>query len=119
MLRPMLVAAALLLPACAMAQSSPAWTKSGTAAAPAAPAAPSASTGNTGKVLETQNAGGYTYLRVGTTGGEQWIAVPESTIATGSTVTWAPGAVMQNFHSKTLNKTFPQILFSGGAQVVK
>ncbi|MBC7953340.1 MAG: NrfJ-related protein [Rhodospirillaceae bacterium] len=116
MLRPMLVVAALLLPACAMAQSSPAWTKSSPGAAPAAPPA---ATGNTGKVLESQNAGGYTYLRVGTPSGEQWIAVPESTFAAGSTVTWAPGPVMQNFYSKTLNKTFPQILFSSGAQVVK
>ncbi|MBX9634104.1 MAG: hypothetical protein K2X44_03900 [Magnetospirillum sp.] len=119
MLRPMLVVAALLLPAVAMAQTAPGWTKTGPAPqqAPAAPAA--AANGNSGKVLETQNAGGYTYLRVDSAGREMWIAIPESAIATGATVQWAPGATMQNFHSKSLNKTFPQILFSGGAQVVK
>jgi hypothetical protein len=121
MLRPLLVLAALAVPAAAMAQSSgPGWSKTGPGAqqAPAPQAAPQGS-GNTGKVLETANAGGYTYLRVDNGGRETWIAVPESNFAPGSTVTWAPGAVMQNFHSKSLNRTFPQILFSGGAQVVR
>ena len=118
MIRPLLVLAALALPAAALAQSAPGWTKT-TPGQQAAPAAPQGQSGNTGKVLETANAGGYTYLRVDTGGRETWIAVPETNIAPGSTVTWAPGAPMQNFHSKSLNRTFPQILFSGGAQVVK
>lgn len=123
MLRHLLVAAALLVPAAALAQTSPGWQKSTPGAAPAgqtaAPSAAPAATANTGKVLETQASGGYTYLRVDGGGQEQWIAVPQTTIPVGAIVQWSPGAVMQNFHSKTLNKTFPQILFSGGAQVVR
>lgn len=119
MFRPMLVAAALLVPAVALAQNAPVWQKATPGAAPAPQAAQPAPapSGNTGKVLETQASGGYTYLRVDAGGREQWVAVPQAEIPVGATVTWAPGAVMQNFHSKSLNKTFPQIVFSGGAQI--
>lgn len=113
-MRPVVIAAALLLPAIAAAQTNPGWNK----VDPAVQAAPAAGA-NSGKVLETMNAGGYTYLRIEAGGGETWVAVPQTQVPTGATVQWAPGAVMQNFHSKSLNRTFPQITFSGGAQVVR
>lgn len=117
-MRHVLAALALVLPTAALAQQGgePMWQRvSPGATAPAAPAA----SPNGGRILETQNAGGYTYLRVDNGGREQWVAVPAGEYPVGANVQWAPGATMQNFHSKSLNRTFPQIVFSGGAQVVK
>ena len=79
----------------------------GTAAAPAA--APV-----TGKVLETMDASGYTYLNVQTEAGNMWVAVNQSTVEVGEEVAFINGMVMQNFFSKTLDRTFPEIIFSSG-----
>jgi hypothetical protein len=76
-----------------------------------------------GEVLETMNAGGYTYLRLKTQSGETWAAVNQTPVSKGATVTLENVMVMNNFESKSLKKTFPKILFatmggaSGGAQV--
>lgn len=74
-----------------------------------------------GEVLETMNAGGYTYLRLKTPAGETWAAVNRATVNKGATVTLEKVMVMHDFESKSLKKTFPKILFanlaagSGGA----
>ena len=68
----------------------------------------------TGKVLESMDAAGYTYLNVATDSGDKWIAVNQSTVAVGEEVTFMDGMVMQNFFSKTLDRTFPEIIFSSG-----
>lgn len=69
-----------------------------------------------GKVLETMNAGGYSYLQVETSQGSVWAAIPETTIEKGQEVTVMPGAAMPNFTSKTLNRTFETIIFSSGLE---
>jgi hypothetical protein len=68
----------------------------------------------TGKVLETMDAAGYTYINVETETGEKWIAVNQSAVAVGEEVTFMDGMVMQNFFSKSLDRTFPEIVFSSG-----
>ncbi|WP_163337260.1 DNA-binding protein [Desulfopila sp. IMCC35008] len=68
----------------------------------------------TGTVLETMNSGGYTYILVDSTTAKQWVAIPETTIDTGARVTYLEGMKMQNFHSKSLDRTFPTIIFSEG-----
>ena len=78
-------------------------------AAASAPAAPALSV--QGKVLEVKNVESYTYLRLSTPNGEIWAAVMTAKVKKGSTVTIENAIVMNNFQSKTLNKTFPQILF--------
>jgi len=78
-------------------------------AAPAPQAAPVK-----GKVLETMDAAGYTYLNVETDTGAKWIAVNQTPVTVGEEVTYMDGMVMQNFFSKTLDRTFPEIIFSGG-----
>jgi len=78
-------------------------------AAPAPQAAPVK-----GKVLETMDAAGYTYLNVETDTGAKWVAVNQTPVAVGEEVTYMDGMVMQNFFSKTLDRTFPEIVFSGG-----
>jgi len=76
---------------------------------PPPPAAPV-----TGKVLETMDAAGYTYLNVETDGGSKWVAVNQTPVKVGEEVTFMDGMVMQNFFSKTLDRTFPEIVFSSG-----
>jgi hypothetical protein len=68
----------------------------------------------TGKVLESMDAAGYTYINVETETGEKWIAVTQSAVEVGEEVTFIDGMVMQNFSSKSLDRTFPEIIFSGG-----
>ena len=68
----------------------------------------------TGKVLETMDAAGYTYINVETETGEKWIAVNQSAVEVGEEVTFMDGMVMQNFFSKALDRTFPEIVFSSG-----
>jgi len=74
------------------------------------------SSGNiSGKVVETMNAGGYTYVCVEKNGKKTWVAVPEmKKVTVGSKMSFQPGSVMPNFTSKTLNRTFDSIVFSGG-----
>ncbi len=67
-----------------------------------------------GKVLETMDAGGYTYLKVDTDEGQPWVAIPQSQVNVGDEISYQPGMVMNNFSSKTLNKTFDAIVFSPG-----
>jgi hypothetical protein len=67
-----------------------------------------------GKVVETMDAGGYTYVCVEKKGKKTWVAVPQMKVTVGSQMSFQPGAVMPNFTSKTLNRTFDSIVFSGG-----
>jgi hypothetical protein len=77
--------------------------------AAAAPAV--AGQGLTGKVLERLDAPPYCYLRIQTAKGEIWAAVPQEKVAKGAEVTVVNPMVMNNFESKTLNRTFPEVFF--------
>ena len=68
----------------------------------------------TGTVLETMDSGGYTYMQIDTGMDKPWVAVPQAQAKVGEKVTAMPGMVMKNFTSKTLNRTFESIVFSGG-----
>jgi hypothetical protein len=68
----------------------------------------------TGKVLESMDAAGYTYINVETATGEKWIAVNLSAVEVGEEISFMDGMVMQNFFSKSLDRTFPEIIFSSG-----
>jgi hypothetical protein len=67
-----------------------------------------------GKIVETMNTGGYTYLRIEKKGKKTWAAVPEMKVTVGQKISLAPGQEMNNFTSKTLNRTFDKIIFSPG-----
>jgi hypothetical protein len=67
-----------------------------------------------GKVVETMDAGGYTYAAIEKDGQRSWVAVPPTKLEVGQEVTFAPGFIMDNFSSKALNRTFEAITFSGG-----
>jgi hypothetical protein len=67
-----------------------------------------------GKVVETMNAGGYTYVCLERNGKKTWVAVPEMKVTVGQQMAFQPGQEMKDFTSKTLNRTFGSIIFSGG-----
>jgi hypothetical protein len=64
-----------------------------------------------GEVLEVIDVEAYTYLRLKTVDGEVWAAVGKSPVKKGTQVTIHDAAVMENFESKALKRTFPVIVF--------
>ncbi len=73
-----------------------------------------------GKVSETMDASGYTFMRLDDgSGKESWAAVPkpEKEIKVGEEISLQGGSVMENFHSKPLNKTFEKIVFATGVTI--
>ena len=70
-----------------------------------------------GKVVETMDAGGYTYVLLEKKGAKTWVAVPHMKVTVGQEVVFQPGQEMANFKSRALNRTFERILFSGGPVV--
>jgi len=72
-----------------------------------------------GKVVETMDAGGYTYINLEKNGKQTWAAVPTMKVTVGEEMELQPGAVMKNFTSKSMNKTFDSVVFSGGPALRK
>ncbi len=82
----------------------------------AAWAAPSAAPKiHTATIVETMNAGGYTYMKVKENGSEYWVAVNAAEVRVGQHVTFEEQMWMPNFKSKTLNRTFDSIMFASMA----
>jgi len=79
----------------------------------------SASLPNTGRVLEVINVTGYTYLHVEDKEKKKWIAGKTKEVKVGDVVHYSKGSTMRNFFSKTLNRTFPEIIFTGAVEVEK
>jgi starvation-inducible outer membrane lipoprotein len=67
-----------------------------------------------GVVEEVMNGGGYTYVRVTQNGKTMWAAGPMAAVKVGDSIAWQGGSLMNNFASKSLNKTFDQIYFVSG-----
>ena len=66
----------------------------------------------TGTVVETMNAANYTYVRVVTENGEIWAAAARFNVAVGDVVVVPLEMPMNDFHSETLDRTFPVIYFT-------
>ena len=64
-----------------------------------------------GAVVETMDAGQYTYVRLKTSNGDIWAAVSRQALKAGAEITIGNAIWMENFESKTLNKKFEHILF--------
>lgn len=73
---------------------------------------------NEGTVLQNIKAAGYSYLEVQQAGQVRWLAVTQMEAAPGDVVRYEDGMEMKNFHSKTLQRTFPSVLFIGHVEVV-
>ena len=73
-----------------------------------------------GKVLEMMHAAGYTYMIIDAgTGQPMWIAASMMRIKPEQNIKWTDAAVMNNFTSKSLHRTFDKILFVSNAQVIE
>jgi hypothetical protein len=88
--------------------------------APAAGAANGSDTApsTTGTVVETMNAGQYTYVLVDDGTKKIWAAAPQFAVAVGNKVVVPSGMAMHDFQSKTLGKTFDLVYFVAAIQVV-
>ena len=65
-----------------------------------------------GIVVETMDAGGYTYVLVQTESGEQiWAAGPQQEMAVDDIVVIRTSMAMPEFHSETLERTFDMLYF--------
>jgi len=71
-----------------------------------------------GKVTATMDAGGYTYVEFEENGKKVWAAGPVTKVAVGDMIELSGAMPMQDFTSKTLNKTFALIYFAGSIQKV-
>ncbi len=67
--------------------------------------------GNVGKLISIQAAGAYSYLEVENQAGKFWMASSAANVKPGQIVQWGEYAVMKQFASKALDRTFDQILF--------
>ncbi len=72
-----------------------------------------------GQVQSVTTAGGYSYLEVAKGDASVWIAVPETSVKAGDTVSWTGGMTMRNFEAKSLGRTFPEIVFADAVSVAK
>ena len=72
-----------------------------------------------GSVLTVFHAAGYTYLEVEQKDAATWVAAPQATVSEGDRVTWQGGTTMYGFSSRSLDRTFEEILFVEGVQVVR
>lgn len=89
-------------------------TEQATQAAPQTAAAQMDSNSLSGTVSETFDSGGYTYIELDTGSEKLWTAIGQTKVAVGDSIALMNGPVMKDFHSKTLDRTFPQIIFSAG-----
>ena len=69
---------------------------------------------HTAIVLETMSSAGYTYVRVEEKDKAFWIALPETQISVGEKISFYEQLLMENFTSRSLNRTFDRILFVEG-----
>ncbi|MCF1427695.1 MAG: NrfJ [Shewanella sp.] len=64
-----------------------------------------------GTVLETMNSGGYTYVQLQEGDKQLWAAGPQVELQKGDKVSVTSAGWMKDFYSKTLNRTFADLLF--------
>lgn len=80
-------------------------------------AAPDADGAISGKVVETMNAASYTYVLIDTGAKKSWVAAPQFAVKVGDTAAIADAMPMKNYQSKTLNRTFDVVYFTGNISV--
>jgi len=108
------IVAMLSVTACNRQSSETAGQQTQAPESPMQAAAPTAPVVKSGTVAETMDAGGYTYVLVDDGVSQNWLAVLKTTVEVGQEVSYYDGMVMENFVSKTLDRTFDKIIFSNG-----
>jgi hypothetical protein len=109
-------------PTAAKQAAAPQQAPAGHPLSPAQQAAVDAAKGlpKQGTVKEMMHASGYTYMHVDTGKGDPvWIAATMMRVKPEQKVQWTDAAVMRNFKSSSLHRTFPEILFVSNASVIQ
>jgi len=70
-----------------------------------------------GELIDTLNAGGYTYVKIKTDKDSVWAAGPVTAVKKGDQISFNGRMPMQKFHSKALNRDFDVIYFVSGFTV--
>ena len=78
-----------------------------------------AGAGHKGKVVQSMDAGPYTYVEVDENGQKLWVAVMKTSVKPGDVVEFPDSPPMVNFQSKELKKTFDKVIFAAGLRIVK
>lgn len=73
-----------------------------------------AGVGHKAKVLDVLQAGEYTYIQVDENGKQYWVATVQAKAAKGDTIEYADNPVFPSFESKTLNRTFDNLMMVEG-----
>ncbi|MFH1603805.1 MAG: hypothetical protein ABIH03_07855 [Pseudomonadota bacterium] len=74
-------------------------------------AAPEIALPQKAKVLSSIDASQYTYIEVTQNKKTVWLAGSTVKVKKGDVIRFDDGMVMKDFHSKTLNRTFPAVTF--------
>ena len=72
----------------------------------------------TGTVTDTISVGKYIYLQLDEQGEEIWLATQQLPVSPGDEVEYLGGDLMQDFYSKSLDRTFDSIRFVSRLQVL-
>jgi len=65
-----------------------------------------------GKILEITPVMGYKYLKVDENGTNHWVAIADAPVKIGDKIGYDKRTIMKDFKSKTLHKTFDEIIFA-------
>lgn len=64
------------------------------------------------KVLKVREVMGYDYLKVDQNGTKRWVAIAKAPVKVGDIIGYDTKTVMKHFKSKSLNRTFDEIVFA-------
>lgn len=107
----------LLLAGCLLTPPSFATAQNAAPAPAATAAAPGDERGFSGRVIESTNTAGYTYVEVDTGSKKLWAATTQFPVKVGDSVKVGAGVPMTGYHSKTLNRDFDVVYFTGSISV--
>ncbi|MCX7098797.1 MAG: hypothetical protein NTV43_12925 [Methylococcales bacterium] len=69
------------------------------------------------KVLDVIDVAQYTYLEVKQGNESRWLAAPSVAVKKGDIVRFDNGMLMKDFHSSSLDRTFPSIYFVSSVEL--
>lgn len=70
-----------------------------------------------GKVVEILETTGYTYMELENGDRRFWIAAPTTKVNIGDHIRFVESMSMENFTSKTLNRTFRRVIFVSSTMI--
>lgn len=71
----------------------------------------SAAIADEGTVVSSLNTDSYTYVEISKSDQNAWIVGPLVAVKPGDHVKFEEGAIMKDFYSKQLDRTFPRVMF--------